>query len=82
MRTEQRLFGLKEHVDAGHDIRAQWTVYMDASTTVDPDTGTLWVNGDREILDDSDGDTEYWCRTCDREVWNLYGENRQEVDWT
>ena len=71
---------LRQCVDGRHELRAQWTVYLDASTFYDDD-GRVWVNDDQRTLADSDGVTEWWCRTCNGEVTDSPEDERVEVEW-
>src|SRR5690606_15420744 len=52
----------EDHIRAGHQVRAYWTIEQAAATRLE--NGRLIVGSVYDTVDDAESDTRFWCVTC------------------
>src|SRR5690606_37849156 len=55
----------EDHIRAGHQVRAFWTIEQAADTYL-TDDGRLIVGSVYDTVADSESDTGFWCATCEQ----------------
>jgi len=63
--TVVKLKTTEDHMRAGHQVRAFWTIEQTADTYL-TDDGRLIVGSVYDTVDDSESDTGFWCATCEQ----------------